>query len=99
MRAKVLTAICVLAVGLGGVVSSSAEEATDPVEAAADALVVRPVCLVATVVGSAVFVLALPWAAASKSVKKTAHALVVRPANATFNRPLGDMGALMDADS
>ena len=65
-------------------------------EAAADALVVRPVCLAATVVGSAVFVVALPWAAMSKSVKKTAHALVGKPANATFTRPMGDMEALKD---
>jgi hypothetical protein len=60
--------------------------------------VVRPACLLATVVGSAVFVVALPWAAVSKSVKRTAHALVVTPANATFTRSLGDMDALKDAD-
>jgi hypothetical protein len=65
-------------------------------ETAADALVVRPACLVATVVGSAVFVIALPWAAASKSVKKTADTLVVKPAWATFTRPLGDMDALKE---
>ncbi len=51
---------------------------------------------VATVVGSAVFVLAWPWAAASHNVKKTADTLVVKPANATFSRPLGDMTALRD---
>jgi hypothetical protein len=65
-------------------------------EVAADALVVRPACLVATVVGSAVFVVALPWAAISKTVKKTANALVAKPANATFTRPLGDMDALKE---
>jgi hypothetical protein len=65
-------------------------------ETAADALVVRPACLAATVVGSAVFVVALPAALISKSVKKTANALVVKPANATFTRPLGDMDALRD---
>ena len=63
-------------------------------EVAADALLVRPACLVATVVGSAVFVLALPWAAASKTIKQTADTLVVKPANATFTRPMGDMEAL-----
>ena len=67
-------------------------------EVAADALVVRPTCLVATIVGSVVFVVALPWAAASKSIKKTANALVVAPANATFSRPMGDMDALKEAD-
>jgi hypothetical protein len=45
-----------------------------------------------------VFVLALPWAAASKSIKRTAHTLVAAPANATFTRPMGDMDALKEAD-
>jgi hypothetical protein len=86
----------VLAIGFGGVTSGFAAENGGPMETAADALVVRPVCLVATVVGSAVFVVALPAALISKSVKKTANTLVVKPANATFTRPLGDMEALKD---
>jgi multisubunit Na+/H+ antiporter MnhC subunit len=94
MRAKLLTTICVLAIGLCSVTTGRAEDDSGPMQSAADALVVRPLCLAATVVGSAVFVLALPWAAASKSVKKTADTLVVKPANATFTRPLGDMEAL-----
>jgi hypothetical protein len=65
-------------------------------EMAADAIVVRPACLVATIVGSAVFVVALPAAAISGSVKKAANTLVVKPANATFTRPLGDMEALKE---
>ena len=96
MRAKLLTTICVLTVGLGSVASSSAAEESNPLEVAADAIVVRPACLVATVVGSAAFVVALPAALFSKSVKKTANALVVTPAKATFTRPMGDMEALLD---
>ncbi len=94
MRAKLLTAICLVAVTLCSVTSAPALENGGPLTTAADALVVRPACLVATVVGSAVFVVALPWAAASKSVKKTANTLVVKPAHATFTRPLGDVDAL-----
>jgi len=96
MRAKLLTTICVLAVAFGGITSSYAGDNGGPVETATDALVVRPACLVATVVGSAVFVVALPAALLSNSVKKTADTLVVKPANATFTRPLGDMDALKD---
>ena len=96
MKAKLLITICVVAVSLGSVASSSATENSGPLEVTADALVVRPACLVATVIGSAVFVVALPVAAISKSVKKTANTLVVKPASATFIRPLGDMGALVD---
>jgi hypothetical protein len=96
MKAKLVTIICVLAVGLGSVASSSAAENSGPLAVAGDAIVLRPACLVATVVGSALFVVALPWAAISKSVKNTANALVVKPANATFTRPLGDMDSLKD---
>ena len=96
MRAKHLTTICVLAVGLGGAASSSASDESGPLTVATDAIVVRPACLVATVVGSAAFVVALPAALFSKSVKKTADTLVVKPAKATFTRPMGDMEALMD---
>jgi hypothetical protein len=96
MRAKLLTAICVLAVSLGGAASSSASDDSGPLTVAADVVVIRPACLVATVVGSAFFVVSLPVAAISKSVKKTADTLVVRPAKATFTRPVGDMDALLD---
>ena len=96
MRAKLLTSICVLAIGLGTATAGSSSDDSAPMYVAADALVVRPVCLAATVIGSAIFVVALPAAALSKSVKKTADALVVKPANATFKRPLGDMEALKD---
>jgi len=94
MRAKLLTAICLVAVTLCSVSRAPALDNGGPLATAADAIVVRPACLVATVVGSAVFVVALPWAAASKSIKKTADTFVVKPANATFTRPLGDMTAL-----
>ncbi|HWI58985.1 MAG TPA: hypothetical protein VNZ22_17300, partial [Bacillota bacterium] len=89
MKAKILTVACAAAVGLA---SSSVAKAdtTDPTAVAADALVGRPACFVATVVGSAIFVVSLPVAAISKSVKSAAQALVVTPAYATFKRPLGD---------
>ena len=59
-----------------------------------DTILVRPVCLVATAVGSVFFVVALPFAAMSKSVKPTAHALVVKPAKAAITRPMGDFDSL-----
>jgi hypothetical protein len=98
MKTKLLTTLCVTALGLGGVVSSAASQDSGPLTVAADAIVIRPACFVATVLGSAVFVVALPVATISKSVKKTANTLVVKPANATFTRPLGDMDALADED-
>jgi hypothetical protein len=63
---------------------------------AADALVVRPLGLVATVLGSALFVVTLPVAAISGSTHETAEALVLKPARFTFKRPMGDMSAMMN---
>lgn len=64
----------------------------DPGAIAADVLIGRPACLVATVLGSVMFVIALPVAATSGSIDSAADSLVVKPARATFVRPLGDWG-------
>src|SRR5215218_7580771 len=53
---------------------------------AADVLIARPAWFAETVVGAGPFVVALPFAAASGSIEKTAHTLVTRPARATFRR-------------
>ena len=63
---------------------------------AADAIVVRPLSFVATVIGSALFVVSLPVALISQSTSQTAEALVLRPARATFTRPMGDLSSLVD---
>jgi hypothetical protein len=57
-------------------------------------ILVRPGCFVATAIGTAFFIVALPVAAVSGSVKQTADTLVVAPAQATFTRPLGDYTSL-----
>jgi hypothetical protein len=62
---------------------------------AADIIIVRPMCFAATIIGSALFVIALPVAAISRSTSETAHALVGKPAQATFTRPLGDLTSLI----
>jgi hypothetical protein len=96
MKAKLLTAICVLTIGLSGAAYGSGYNDSGPLTVATDAALIRPACLVATVLGSAFFVVSLPVAAISGSVKKTANTLVAKPAKATFTRPLGDMNALVD---
>ena len=96
MKTKLLTVVCVLAVSLGGITSSVASSENGPLEVIADVMVVRPGCLLATVIGSAFFVVSLPAAAISKSIHKTADTLVIKPAKATFSRPVGDLEALED---
>jgi len=94
MKNKLITFVCLAAFCLAGTNSSFAS--ADPAMVVADAVLVRPVCLVATIVGGAFFVVALPFAATSKTVKSTAHTLVVIPAKATFTRPMGDIDVLVD---
>jgi hypothetical protein len=95
MKTKLITALCAVSIlSMGANTASAASD--DDLKVAADTLVVRPVCLAATVIGSGLFVLSLPIAALSHSIKKTAHVLVVRPARATFTRRLGDMEGLED---
>lgn len=60
-------------------------------EMAADVLIVRPLGIVATVVGSALFIVALPFAALGGNTGDVFEHLVKDPARFTFQRPLGDI--------
>jgi hypothetical protein len=93
MKRKLLTVLCVCLVSLASVNTSRASD-EKAVAAIADVTLVRPGCLVATVIGSAFFVVSLPFAAASGSIKETANTLIVQPAQATFTRPVGDFTSL-----
>ncbi len=57
-----------------------------------DGFVVRPISLVATVVGAAAFVITLPFSALGGNVDEAGKKLVVRPAAYTFSRCLGCFG-------
>ena len=94
MKKRAVSIVCALAIGLAS--TSSALATGDPGAIVVDTIMVRPACLIATMLGSAFFVVSLPFAAASKSVHRSANALIVTPAEATFTRPLGDMDALLD---
>ncbi|MDN6180123.1 MAG: hypothetical protein L0I84_03840 [Halomonas subglaciescola] len=54
-----------------------------------DALIARPLLAVATVGGSAVFVVSLPFTALGGGVGEAADTLIKTPAEATFRRCLG----------
>ena len=62
---------------------------------AADIIVLRPGCFIATVLGSALFLVALPVAAVSGSTHETAEALVLHPARLTFQRPMGELSSVI----
>lgn len=58
----------------------------------ADVLIARPAGLVCMVVCMPLFIVALPFALTSGSVKSVTQALVVDPYIYTFKRPVGDFG-------
>ena len=91
MKTKVVTVLLVLAICT---MFASPASAVDDLDMVGDIVLVRPACLVATVIGSAIFVISLPIALSSRSVRKSAHTFVVRPARATFTRPLGNLEEL-----
>ena len=67
-----------------------ASEDTDPhMRMVGDILLVRPLGIVGTVVGSALFVLSLPFSAAGGNIEEVYQTMVVEPAKHTFKRPLG----------
>ena len=92
MRIRISTFVLMLAIGTTH--SFGSDRQPSPEAMAADALIGRPLCFAATVLGAAMFVVALPVAAITKSVNKTAKTLVGTPADATFRRPLGEFASL-----
>jgi hypothetical protein len=57
----------------------------------ADALLVRPLGLVGTIFGTAIFLVSLPFSALGGNVEEAYQKMVVEPAHYTFGRPLGDL--------
>ena len=97
MKTKLFTTtLCVLALLLSTITPGYASGDTDATAVAVDVVVARPVSLALTIVGSALFVVALPVAALSGSIDKAANTLVVAPGKDTFVRPLGDLDGFLD---
>lgn len=74
---------------------NEANETTEAPNAAGamvlDALLLRPLGLAATVLGAATFVVTLPFSLPTRSADDAAKVLVVKPAEYTFARPLGEV--------
>jgi len=69
--------------------ADSPEDEPTEVSIAADLLVVRPLGLVATILGTTAFFLGLPFAAMAGDIATPGRVLVEEPAQFTFDRPLG----------
>lgn len=58
-----------------------------------DAIIARPMGVILTVTGTALFLVTLPFSALGGNVGEAAQGLVVHPAKTTFTRCLGCTGA------
>lgn len=56
-----------------------------------DGLVVRPLALAATVVGTAAWVVTLPFSLLGRNAMDAGKVMIVEPAAFTFTRPLGEL--------
>ncbi|HEY9544575.1 MAG TPA: hypothetical protein VIR56_01130 [Solimonas sp.] len=94
-RLHSFTIAAVLAMTIGTAqaqVTQDVDSSPSAVAMAADLLIVRPLGLVATVLGTGLFVLQLPLSLVQgEAPLDPARKLVVAPAQFTFSRPLGDL--------
>ncbi len=86
-RSLLLGAVCALMVATPTYAAPEDEPRWE--DMVADIAIARPFGLVATVGGSALFVVSLPFTALGGNVKQAADTLVVKPAKSTFQRCLG----------
>lgn len=63
---------------------------TSSEEMAFDALIIRPVSLVSTVAGTAIYTISLPFSLLGGNERQAREKLIYEPARYTFKRPLGD---------
>lgn len=78
------------------VTSSMAFAADDTTNIIGDSLILRPLGIAITTAGTILFVLTWPMSAITKSTDKTFEALVKRPYEFTFQRPIGEMESGME---
>ncbi len=69
-----------------------------PATMVADTLIARPLYAAATILGTAVFLVALPFSALGRNVKESANALVVGPAQGLLTRCLGCTQTLQETN-
>ncbi len=67
-----------------------AQDVDMPGKMVVDALVTRPLGIIATVFGTALFVVSLPFSALGGNTREAYNNLMVKPAKYTFKRPLGE---------
>ncbi|GAB3674432.1 hypothetical protein [Salinisphaera aquimarina] len=96
-RRALIVFVAALGIGLANPAAAIDDYASSgPPSAAAmgvDVALVRPFSLAATVLGTGLFVVALPFSLLGMNVGEAGERLVVEPAKYTFVRPLGNFQA------
>ena len=87
-RLLIITAVMALLLPTSGY-SATVEEKPSALAMAGDAIFVRPVLLGMTVLGTAVYIVSLPFSALGGNMDEAGETLVIGPAKATFVRCLG----------
>ena len=88
--------VVVLFVAIALIATSGPAFGVDEMNIPVDVLIIRPVALVGTVLGTVLFVVALPFSIPSGSVKMTAQKLIVEPFKYTFTRPPGEFDEMRE---
>jgi hypothetical protein len=89
----VLFMVAALIIMPNGIMAAGKAQSDPQIEAGsmiADAVIVRPLGIVATVGGFGLFVVSAPFSLLGRNAGNAWRALVVYPAKFTFARPLGD---------
>lgn len=88
--ARVMVLLCTLSLSsLSFAEYGTVKEEPSAFAMGADLVLVRPVMMGFTVVGSVLWVVSLPFSAAGGNIKEAADTLVIGPAKTTFVRCLG----------
>jgi hypothetical protein len=86
----IILVVCVSAMPLSAADPTEAGEPS-PDEVAADLLFIRPIALCSIVVGSAIFVVFLPFTIPTGNFSLSGKKLVLEPVKYTFLKPLGEL--------
>jgi hypothetical protein len=87
---KMMIATFIVVILISSSVPALAEDGADAPVMIVDVFIARPVGLATTDIGTAAFIVALPFAIPSGSVKPVGRELVAAPFKFTFRRPVGD---------
>lgn len=86
-----LALTCVLASPVRAADESVIDDAPSAEAMTFDLFIMRPLSLVGTVVGTAIYIVALPFNLITLNLAEPGRRLVVEPAKYTFTRDLGDL--------